>query len=67
MLLLLLIFPLCSAYMNNWFPIVSKSSADFTHPNQIRILGKDFVLWKKDDAIFFTAFLIHGAAFKKNK
>ncbi len=51
MLLLLLIFPLCSAYMNNWFPIVSKSSTDFTNPKQIRILGNDFVLWKKDDAI----------------
>ena len=51
MLLLLLIFPLCSAYMNNWFPIVSKSSTDFTNPKQIRVLGKDFVLWKKGEDV----------------
>ena len=51
MLLLLLIFPLCSAYINNWFPIVSKSSTDFTNPKQIRVLGKDFVLWKKGEEV----------------
>lgn len=39
----------CYAYFNNWFPIASISTTDWRHPQQIRILGKDFVLWKKNE------------------
>ena len=49
MLLLLVIIPLCNAYLNNWFPVVSLTTTDFSNPQQIRILGKDFVVWKKDE------------------
>ena len=40
-----------SYYLNNWFPIVPISSTNFKHPKQIRLLGKDFVIWKKDNQI----------------
>lgn len=39
----------CAAYLNNWFPVASISTTDLRHPQQIRILGKDFVLWKKNE------------------
>ena len=45
----IIILQLCSAYINNWFPVVPISSTDFNNPKQIRILGKDLVLWKKDN------------------
>ena len=41
------------AYTNNWFPIASISGSDFSNPRQIRVLGKDYVLWKKNDQIVF--------------
>mgnify|MGYP000754539823 FL=1 len=43
----------CNAYINNWFPITSISGSDFSNPKQIRVLGKDYVLWKKNDQIIF--------------
>ena len=39
----------CECYLNNWFPVVPISSTNFNNPKQIRILGKDLVLWKKGD------------------
>ena len=41
----------CVSYLNNWFPVASISTTDLRHPQQIRILGKDFVLWKKNKQI----------------
>lgn len=38
-------------YLNNWFPVVSKASHDFKNPAQVRILGKDFVVWKKNGEV----------------
>ena len=49
MLLFLLFLNLCYGYLNNWFPVVPISSTDFKNPRQIKILGKDLLLWKKDD------------------
>ena len=43
----------CNAYINNWFPITSISGSDFSNPKQIRVLGKDYVLWKKNDQIIW--------------
>ena len=43
----------CYGYLNNWFPVVPISSSDFSNPKQIRILGKDFVLWKKNEQFVF--------------
>lgn len=49
MILLLLINLLfAQAYYNNWFPVVSIKNSDFSNPKQIKILGKDFVVWKKE-------------------
>ncbi len=54
MIVLLLWLPvLCHGFVNNWFPIVPISCTDFSNPKQIRILGKDYVLWKKDDQLVF--------------
>lgn len=39
------------SYLNNWFPVVSIKNTDFSNPKQIKILGKDFVLWKKENKI----------------
>ena len=47
-LLLLANVALVQAYLNNWFPVVSIKNTDFSNPKQIKILGKDFVLWKKE-------------------
>jgi phenylpropionate dioxygenase-like ring-hydroxylating dioxygenase large terminal subunit len=49
--ILLLLITNCKAYLNNWFPIVSVSNTDFSNPTQIRILGKDFVVWQKNEQI----------------
>lgn len=46
---LLFILPICNSYLNNWFPVLPIKSTDFSNPKQIRILGKDLVLWKKDE------------------
>ena len=51
MIIVLLLFTTCNAYFNNWFPIVTVSSTDFTNPKQIRMFGKDFVVWKKNEDI----------------
>ncbi len=51
MIIVLLLFTTCNAYFNNWFPIVTISSTDFTNPKQIRMFGKDFVVWKKNEEI----------------
>ena len=50
-LLLLANLALVQAYLNNWFPVVSIKNTDFSNPKQIKILGKDFVLWKKENKI----------------
>ena len=42
-----------NAYVNNWFPVASISGSDFSNPRQLRVLGKDYVLWKKNDEIVF--------------
>ena len=49
LLLIILLVNSCYAYINNWFPVISLSSTDFSNPQSIRILGKDFVLWKKNE------------------
>lgn len=41
--------PFCFSFLNNWIPVVSISSTDFTHPQPLDILGKTFVLWKKEN------------------
>lgn len=46
-LLIILILKNCKGYLNNWYPIVPISTTNFKNPRQIRILGKDLVLWKK--------------------
>jgi len=46
--LILLLLIGCEGYLNNWFPVVPISSTNFNNPRQLRILGKDLVLWKKD-------------------
>lgn len=49
---LLLLIVTCNAYyLNNWFPVLSISCTDFKDPRQVRLLGKDFVVWKKDNEI----------------
>lgn len=54
MILILLLFATTTnAYINNWFPISTVSCNDFNNPRQIRLLGKDFVLWKKDNQLIF--------------
>jgi phenylpropionate dioxygenase-like ring-hydroxylating dioxygenase large terminal subunit len=49
MLLFILIISSVKGYLNNWFPLVSINSHDFKNPHQLTLLGKQFVLWKKDD------------------
>lgn len=52
MYILLFLLASCNAYyLNNWFPVLSLSTSDFTHPKQVRVLGKDFVVWKKDEKL----------------
>ena len=53
MILYLLLIQSVNAYINNWFPITTISSHDYNNPKQIRILGKDYVLWKKEDEYVF--------------
>ena len=49
---LLLLLVTCNAYyLNNWFPLLSLSCTDFKDPKQVRLLGKDFVVWKKEKEI----------------
>ena len=49
---LLFFLPIVNCYyLNNWFPIIPISSTNFKDPKQIRLLGKDFVVWKKDNQI----------------
>ena len=36
------------SYFNNWFPVVSISSHDFSNPQKVKILNNDFVVWKKE-------------------
>lgn len=53
-MILLLVFlqlTLAYSYLNNWFPVISLSNTDFTNPIQLRILSKDFVVWKKEDKL----------------
>ena len=52
-MLLLLLIQFCSAYnyLNHWFPVLPISSTDFSNPQSLRILGKDFVIWKKDNQL----------------
>ena len=54
-MLLLLLISLGNAYgyLNNWFPVLPISSTDFSNPQQVRLLGKDFVVWKKNDQLIF--------------
>lgn len=47
-LILLLLVPIY-AYNNNWFPIIPISCSDFKNPKEITILGKEYVLWKKNN------------------
>jgi phenylpropionate dioxygenase-like ring-hydroxylating dioxygenase large terminal subunit len=53
LLLLLLYISITYSYINNWFPVISISNTDFTNPIQLRILSKDFVIWKKEDKLVF--------------
>ena len=53
LLLLLLYISITYSYINNWFPVISVSNTDFTNPIQLRILSKDFVIWKKEDKLVF--------------
>tara|TARA_A100001015_G_scaffold311080_1_gene413617 strand:- start:6519 stop:7796 length:1278 start_codon:yes stop_codon:yes gene_type:complete len=48
-LLLLNLLTYCNSYLNNWFPVVPISSTNFNNPFSIKILNKDFVVWKKND------------------
>ena len=52
-MLLLLLIQFCSAYnyLNHWFPVLPLSSTDFSNPQSLQILGKDFVIWKKDNKL----------------
>ena len=51
LLLLLISLSQVYGYLNNWFPVLPLSSTDFSNPHQVRILGKDFVVWKRDDQL----------------
>mgnify|MGYP001253047668 CR=1 FL=1 len=51
LLLFLLQITLTYSYINNWFPVISVSNTVFTNPIQLRILSKDFVIWKKEDKL----------------
>ena len=54
LLLLLNILVLSCSYLNNWFPVVPISSTNFNDPFSIKILNKDFLVWKKDDNFFIN-------------
>lgn len=53
LLLVLITLSNVYGYLNNWFPVLPISSTDFSNPQQVRLLGKDFVVWKKNDQLIF--------------